>query len=95
MEAQSSQTKAQKVADAINSFIYLLGLRCTKDDEFRNYFEIGVIGYGTDTGSAFTGNLSGQILYPIGTIYPNYIRMEKKYRAKRDGTWKSRKCRNR
>lgn len=86
--AQSSQNKAQKVADAINSFIESLGLRCTKGDEVRNYFEIGVIGYGTDTGSAFTGNLSGQILHPIGTIFPNYIRMEKSIEQKETGRGK-------
>ncbi|MEZ2227539.1 MAG: vWA domain-containing protein [Microcoleus sp.] len=86
--AQSSQNKAQKVADAINSFIESLGLRCTKGDEVRNYFEIGVIGYGTGTGSAFTGNLSSQILHPIGTIYPNYIRMEKSIEQKETGRGK-------
>lgn len=80
--AQGNQSKAQAVADAINRFIDSLGLRCTKGNEVRNYFDVGVIGYGSNIGSAFTGNLSNSILQPIGTIHPNPIRLEKSIEQK-------------
>lgn len=74
---QSNQTKAQIVADTINRFIDSLGVRCTKDTEIRNYFDIGVIGYGgSGADSAFTGTLSGPILHPIDDIHSNPIRLE-------------------
>lgn len=87
--AQSSQTKAQIVADAINRFIDSLGVRCTKGEGILNYFDIGVIGYGEKVGSAFTGNSSSQILHSIGTIYPNPNRMEKSIEQQMTGRGKT------
>jgi hypothetical protein len=87
--AQGSQRKDQAVADTINRFLDSLGQRCVQGADIYDYFDIGVIGYGgVGVGSAFQGNLSGQILQPIGTIYPNPIRREKSIEKEMTGRGK-------
>lgn len=65
--------KSEFVADVLNQTIAETIVRCTKADGVRDYFDIGVIGYGGDrVGSAFGGELSGRTLLPISEIesYP-------------------------
>lgn len=40
--------KAQLAADAVNTSLQNLVLQCARGDEIRNYFEIGVLGYGDE-----------------------------------------------
>ena len=42
----ADQSKAQAVADAVNRVLQNLVLRCAKADQVRDYFQVGVIGYG-------------------------------------------------
>jgi hypothetical protein len=42
----TGKSKADFVADVLNKTIYTLVTNCTKSDGVRNYFDIGVIGYG-------------------------------------------------
>src|ERR1700730_14342675 len=59
------KTKSQFVADVLNRTLMNLVTRCTKSEGVRNYFDVGVIGYGNSgAASGFTGTLSGQILHP-------------------------------
>src|SRR5512133_75708 len=46
--AQAGQkvTKAQGVADAINRLLSTIVIRCTKEEGARDYFDVGVLGYG-------------------------------------------------
>ncbi len=65
--------KSEFVAEVLNQTIAETIVRCTKADGVRDYFDIGVIGYGGDrVGSAFGGELSGRALIPISEIesYP-------------------------
>ncbi len=65
--------KSEFVADVLNQTIAETIVRCTKADGVRDYFDIGVIGYGGDrVGSAFGGELSGRTLLSISEIesYP-------------------------
>ena len=43
---ESGQTKAEFVADVLNKTLYQLVIRCTRSEGVRNYFDVGVIGYG-------------------------------------------------
>ena len=62
--AQGS-TKAEQVADAINRLLQNLVIRCTRNNAVRDYYHVGVLGYGATVGSAFTGALAGKDLVPI------------------------------
>ena len=69
--------KSEFVADVLNRTIAETIVRCTKADGVRDYFEIGVIGYGgDDVGSAFGGALSGRTLLPISEIESNPLRID-------------------
>lgn len=84
--ASSEKTKAQFVADVLNRTLMDLVTRCTKADGVRDYFEIGVIGYGAQGAqNALQGALSGRILNPIGAIEANPLRIETRKRKAADG----------
>ena len=60
--------KAQGVADAINKLLQNLVIKCAKSEGIRDYYHIGVIGYGKDIASAFTGELEGNDIVTISEI---------------------------
>jgi hypothetical protein len=49
--------KCDAVADSVNSLLRNISLRCAREDGVRDYFYVGVIGYGATVGSAW-GNFS-------------------------------------
>ncbi|KAK43438.1 von Willebrand factor A [Caballeronia jiangsuensis] len=84
--AGSERTKAQFVADVLNRTLVNLVTRCTKSDGVRDYFEIGVIGYGgTGAANGFRGNLATSLLQPISQIEANPLRVEDRNRKLDDG----------
>jgi hypothetical protein len=71
--------KSEFVADVLNQTIAETIVRCTKADGVRDYFEIGVIGYGGErVGSAYGGALSGRMLPSISEIESNPLRIEER-----------------
>ena len=71
--------KSEFVADVLNRTIAETIVRCTKADGVRDYFDLGVIGYGGDrVGSAFGGALSGRTLLHISEIESNPLRIEER-----------------
>jgi hypothetical protein len=71
--------KSEFVADVLNRTIAETIVRCTKADGVRDYFDIGVVGYGGDNvGSAFGGALSGRIVLPISEIESNPLRIDER-----------------
>lgn len=80
----SGRSKAEQLADVLNSSITTLIQRCTKANGIRDYFEIGAIGYGVGIKNVFQGSLSGQILNPISMFIQNTLRVEQ--RARNGGT---------
>lgn len=84
--ASSEKTKAQFVADVLNRTFMNLVTRCTKAGGVRDYFEIGVIGYGNGVaGNSLHGALSAQVLNPISAIEANPLRVEDRKRKVDDG----------
>ncbi|HEY9787782.1 MAG TPA: hypothetical protein V6D17_20515 [Candidatus Obscuribacterales bacterium] len=79
-------TKASAVADAINTLLRNLVAKCTKSDGIRDYYYVGVIGYGgMGVASAFQGPLSNKHLVPIGVIGNTPARVEKRSKRIADG----------
>src|SRR5947209_6683581 len=82
---QPGKKKADGVADAINRLLQNLALKCAKSDGIRDYFHVGVIGYGKEVHSALGGTLAGKRLVPISLIANNPLRVEQRTRKVDDG----------
>lgn len=83
--AQPDKSKADGVADAINRLLQNLVLKCAKADGIRDFFHVGLIGYGGRVVSAFGGALAGQTLVPISKIANSPLRVEQRSRKVDDG----------
>lgn len=85
---ESGKKKSEGLATIINNLLQGLVLICSNDPtDFRprNYFSVGVIGYGANMGSAFSGNLAGKDLATISEIAEMPARIEEKNRKVEDG----------
>lgn len=84
--AGSERTKAQFVADVLNRTLTTLIVRCRKSDGVRDYFDVGVLGYGGDSvTNGFHGVLSQTTLQPISVVEANPLRIEERKRKVDDG----------
>jgi hypothetical protein len=81
--------KADVAADAINKLLMNLVLRCTQNigEGPRNYFDVGVIGYGSrrGVGPAFGGALTGRTLVSINDLATGHLRVEERTKKVSDG----------
>ncbi|MEU4724738.1 vWA domain-containing protein [Nonomuraea dietziae] len=84
-QGETRQSKAYAVADAINRLLLELTIRCAKEEGVRDYFHVGVIGYGHSVGSAFAGALAERDLVPISLIADNPTRLEQRTRMVPNG----------
>lgn len=78
-------SKAQVLADAINKLLSNLCIKCSKDGDIRNYYYIGVIGYGSSVGFALSGNLAGKDLVSVKEIGDNPAKIVEKTKKSPDG----------
>lgn len=80
-------TKAQMLSDVVNRTIANLIVRCTKSEGTRDYFDVGVIGYGgnEEVVNAMNGELSNSIFNKISDIEKNYLRIEERVEKISDG----------
>jgi len=82
----TGKTKADFVADVLNKTIYTLVTNCTKSDGVRNYFDIGVIGYGAQGATpGLGGALAGKVVHPITALATSPLRVEDRTRLEDDG----------
>jgi uncharacterized protein YegL len=82
----TSKSKAEFVADVLNKTIYTLITNCTRAGGVRNYFDIGVIGYGGGgVGPGLGGALSGNVIHPITALETSPLRIEDRTRLDDDG----------
>lgn len=82
----SGRSKAEQVADVLNRTLASLITRCTKSEGTRNYFEIGVIGYGGNGAyNGFKGELSNTVLQPISAIEAAPLKIEERKKKMDDG----------
>jgi hypothetical protein len=85
MAGNAEKSKAQGVADAINRLLQNLAIKCAKSEGIRDYFHVGVIGYGGRVAPAFQGALAGHSRAPISEIAKNPLRVEQRTRKVDDG----------
>jgi hypothetical protein len=84
--AQPAKQKSEGVADAINRLLQNLVLKCAKSEGIRDYFYVGIIGYGgAAAAAALGGPLAGQTLVPVSAIANNPLRVEQRTRKVDDG----------
>ena len=79
------RTKAQGVADAVNKLLSNLVIKCAKEEGIRDYYHVGVIGYGANVGPCFGGALSGKDIVPISEIGNNPMRIDVRTKKVDDG----------
>lgn len=82
---EGSQRKADGVATAINRLLQNLCIKCAKEEGIRDYFHVGVVGYGASVGPAFSGVLAGREMAAISEIESNPARLETRTRKIDDG----------
>lgn len=82
---EQAQRKADGVATAINRLLQSLVIKCAKSEGVRDYYHVGVIGYGAQIGHAFTGPLAGRELVPISEIANMPARIEERIKKLDDG----------
>jgi hypothetical protein len=83
---EHGQTKAQFVADVLNKTLYQLVTRCTRADGVRDYFHVGVLGYGgTTVATGFGDELAAQIVHPLSAIERHPLRVDQKMKKVADG----------
>ena len=85
LAGESGKRKADKVADVINKFLQNLVIKCGKNEGVRNYFHVGVLGYGANVGPAFGGSIANRDLVPISEIADFPARIEERAKKVDDG----------
>jgi len=80
-----SQQLANGVADTINKWLQELSIKCAKSEGVRDYYDVGVLGYGNDVAPGFNGPLAGRDLIPISEIADNPARLEERSKKVPDG----------
>lgn len=81
----AKKKKADGVADAINRLLQNLVIKCAKAEGVRDYYYVGVIGYGKEVGPAFSGPLAGKTLAPISEVAEMPARIEERTKKVDDG----------
>ncbi|MCH8006148.1 MAG: VWA domain-containing protein [Planctomycetes bacterium] len=82
---KGTKQKAAGVADSINHWLQELSIKCAKSDGVRDYFHVGVIGYGRKVGPAFVGSIAGREMVPISEIADSPTKIEEKITTVPDG----------
>lgn len=80
-----NRKKADELALIINRLLQNLVIKCAKADGIRDYFYVGVLGYGARVGPAFSGSLRLKELVPISEIAKNPARLEERVKRVDDG----------
>jgi hypothetical protein len=77
---QPDKTKADGVSDALNRLLQNLILKCARADGVRDFFRVGLIGYGGSVTSVFDRGLLGSDLVPVSQLANNPLRIEMRTR---------------
>ena len=83
----AAQTKAESVSLALNNLMRNLILTCSKSEGIRDYFDVGVIGYGRYVGPAWGGALAGRELVPVSEVAQSVLRMTERQVEVAPGVW--------
>jgi hypothetical protein len=81
----ATQQKATGVADTMNRWLQELSIKCAKADGVRDYYHVGVVGYGKKVGPCLNTESNGQPMVPISQIADNPSRLEERTKKLPDG----------
>jgi len=79
------QAKANGVADTMNRWFQELSIKCAKSDGVRDYYHVGVVGYGKRVGPCVNGAGPGNEMVPVSYIAENPTRLEERTKKISDG----------
>ena len=82
---EDTQSLAIGVADSINRWLQELSIKCAKSEGIRDYYNVGVFGYGKDVGPSFVGPIAGREVIPISEIADNPARLDETTNMVPDG----------
>ncbi|HEX4825245.1 MAG TPA: vWA domain-containing protein [Candidatus Polarisedimenticolaceae bacterium] len=82
---ESAHRKSEVVADSLNRLLAELTLRCAREEGVRDYFNVGVLGYGATVGPILGGSLAGRDVIPISEIASSPMRVEEREKKIPDG----------
>src|SRR5215471_17546245 len=80
----TGHSKADELATIINRLLASLVIRCSKDEGVRDYFDVGVIGYGTKVVHSLAG-AGGTPFLPISRLADEPLRVEDRVQKIPDG----------
>ncbi len=81
----AGHSKADELATIINRLLASLVIRCSKDEGVRDYFDVGVIGYGASVKHALTLAADGSPIVPISRLANEPLRVEDRLQKIPDG----------
>jgi hypothetical protein len=85
ISGSDNKRKCDSVADAINRLLHNLIIKCARGEGVRNFYEVGVIGYGNSVAPGFSGKLQGRELVPIAEVANSPARVEERVKEVDDG----------
>lgn len=85
MPGAKEESKAKFLSNAINRNLQELVIKCSRGEGVRDYFSVGVLGYGASVGPAFLGPLSQKPLSMISEVANNPARIDVRTRKVSDG----------
>lgn len=85
MGVEGNPKKSEFVAEALNRVLQSLVVSASKDLDVRQYFQIGVLGYGSEIRSILPGTEENTSLAWIDEVYQHPLRIEDRIREEIDG----------
>jgi uncharacterized protein YegL len=82
---EAGKKKADGLTTIINRLLQNLVLKCAKSEGVRDYYHVGIIGYGSKVGPALVGPLAGRELVTISEIANSPARIEERTKKVDDG----------
>jgi len=84
MGTEGNPKKSEFVAEALNRVLQSLVVSASKDLDIRQYYQVGIIGYGTEIQSILPGANEETHLAWIDEVYQNPLRIEDRIRQEID-----------
>jgi len=81
----TQKRKCDAVADAMNRMLANLVIKCSKSEGVRDYFHVGIVGYGGNVAPALAGARAATELVPISSIANAPLRIEERAQKIPDG----------
>lgn len=85
-DLMGGKRKSQFLADALNRILYNLTIRCAKSEGVRDYFEVGILGFGNRINYLLQGTSDSDPLLAISRMAEAPLRVENRLRKIDDGT---------